>query len=251
MRVSPAPQPAPANTPAVVPSAPLSATDEELLSAIRGGDGNALGQLYDRYGRIAFAVAYRVLEERGAAEDAVQDAFLAVWQRAATFQADRGSVRAWLLTITRNAAVDRRRGRHAWTMTDTPLDDVAFRLTTEAEDTFVAAAAMVDAERVRRALDALPPEQRRVIELAYDGGLTHHEIAARTGVPLGTVKGRMRLGLQRLRQLLGEPPAPPQPSARAGETKRDDQPDRAAPMVPRRQSKLRFGMGWLLVAAVA
>ena len=148
------------------------------------------GQLYHRYGRLAFGVAYRVLEERGAAEDAVQDAFLAVWQRAATYHQERGSVRAWLLTITRNAAVDRRRGRHAWALSDTPLDDVAFRLTTEAEDTFATAAAMVDAERVRRALESLPAEQRRVIELAYDGGLTHHEIAERTGVPLGTVKGQ-------------------------------------------------------------
>jgi DNA-directed RNA polymerase specialized sigma24 family protein len=91
-------------------------TDEDLLVAIRGGDGGALGQLYDRYGRLAFGVAYRVLEERGAAEDAVQDAFLAVWQRAATYHPERGTVRAWLLTITRNAAVDRRRGRHAWAL---------------------------------------------------------------------------------------------------------------------------------------
>jgi RNA polymerase sigma-70 factor (ECF subfamily) len=174
--------------------------------AIRAGDDAALGTLYDRYGRLAFGVAYRVLEERGAAEDAVQDAFLAVWQRATSYHQERGSVRGWLLTIARNAAIDRRRGRHAWALSDTPLDDVAFRLTTEAEDPFATAVAAVDAEQVRQALAALPSEQRQVIELAYDGGLTHHEIADRVGIPLGTVKGRVRLGLQRLRQLLSPPP---------------------------------------------
>ena len=103
---------------------------------------------------MAVGVAYRVLEVRGAAEDAVQDAFLAVWQRAATYRPDRGSVRAWLMAIVRNAAVDRRRGRYAPSLTDAPLEEV---------------------------------------------------IAARTGIPLGTVKGRMRLGLQRLRRLLTQP----------------------------------------------
>ena len=181
-------------------SAPAGDVDDEaLLVGVRDGDADALGRLYDRYGRLALAVAYRVLEERGAAEDAVQDAFLAVWHRAASYRVDRGSVRGWLLAIVRNAAIDRRRGRHGRALQDAPLDAVSHRLATSGEDHFAAASAAIQAERVRAALAVLPPEQRTVIELAYDGGLSHHEIAERIGAPLGTVKGRMRLGLQKLR----------------------------------------------------
>jgi RNA polymerase sigma-70 factor (ECF subfamily) len=188
-------------------------TDETLLAAIGAGDPNALGLLYDRYNRLANTVAYRVLGDHTAAEDTVQDAFLSVWRRAASFDASRGSARGWLLTIVRNAAVDRRRGRHARVLQDAPLDDVAFRLATDDEETFAAVAAAVEATRVRDALALLPSEQREAIEMAYFGGLTHQEIADRTGAALGTVKGRMRLGLHKLRAALADmlpPVAAPQ-----------------------------------------
>jgi RNA polymerase sigma-70 factor (ECF subfamily) len=201
-------------------------SDDQLLAEIARGNAEALGALYDRYARLAIAVAYRVLGEHGAAEDTVQEAFLAVWRRVDSFDGARGTVRSWLLTIVRNGAVDRRRGRHARAFQDATLDDVVFRLATEDEETFNEVAASVEAERVRDALATLPPEQREAIELAYFGGLTHQEIAERTGAPLGTIKGRMRLGLHKLRSNLGDlippdaeapvremAPAPPAPRA--------------------------------------
>jgi RNA polymerase sigma-70 factor (ECF subfamily) len=195
-------------------------TDEMLLAAIGRGDADALGLLYDRYHRLAIAVAYRVLGDPTATEDTVQDAFLSVWRRVDSFDPLRGSARGWLLTIVRNAAVDRRRGRHARALQDAPLDDVTFRLATDGEETFAVVAASVEAERVRGALALLPAEQREAIELAYFGGLTHQEIAERTGAALGTVKGRMRLGLHKLRAALADMlppdiPAPLQPDAEA------------------------------------
>lgn len=177
-------------------------SDDAVLAAIQSGDEVALAELYDRYGRLAFGVAYRILGERGVAEDTVQEAFLAVWRRAGSYRSDRGNPRSWLMAIVHNGAIDRRRGRYKRELTDVQLDDVAFRLETDAEDTFAIVAAGIAAEQVRAALTALPPEQRLTIELAYFGGLTHLEIAERTATPLGTVKSRMRLGLQKLRTAL-------------------------------------------------
>jgi len=177
--------------------------DEELLAAIQRHDDAALAELYDRYGHLAFGLAYRILGERGTAEDIVQEAFLAVWRRSSSFKADRGSARAWLMSIVHNASIDRRRGRHRRELTDVPLDDLAFKLETDAEDTFAVVSERIEAEHVRAALGGLPAEQREVIELAYFGGLTQQEIATRTGTPLGTVKSRMRLGLHKMRTLLG------------------------------------------------
>jgi RNA polymerase sigma-70 factor (ECF subfamily) len=176
--------------------------DEELLRAVQAGDHAALATLYDRHGRPCFAVAYRVLEDGATAEDAVQEAFLAVWRQAGSFRPERGAVRTWLLAIVRNAAVDRRRGRHARPLGDVPLADVDSRLTTGEDDTFELVESSLLQERVRGALTALPAEQRQAIELGFFHGLTHQEIAERTGLPLGTVKGRMRLGLRKLRSLL-------------------------------------------------
>jgi RNA polymerase sigma-70 factor (ECF subfamily) len=174
-------------------------SDVEVIAAIARGDHDALGVLYDRYHRLAMGVAYRVLSDHGASEDVVHDAFLTVWRRGDSFNPGRGNVRSWLLTIVRNAAIDRRRGRHARALQDTPLDDVAFLLATEKEAIFASVAASVEAERVHEALTELPAEQREAIEMAYFRGLTQHEIAAQTGAALGTVKGRMRLGLRKLR----------------------------------------------------
>jgi RNA polymerase sigma factor (sigma-70 family) len=189
-----------------VPASEPGWPDDALLAAVGRRDDRALAALYDRHGQIAFGVAYRVLGERGAAEDAVQEAFLSVWRHADRFQPERGTARAWLLTIVHHAAIDRRRGRHRREQGDVPIDDVAFGLAGGEEDPFATVAAGIEAERVRRALQDLPGEQRRAIELAFFAGLTHQEVAERTGEPLGTIKGRMRLGLRKLRGLL-EPAA--------------------------------------------
>ncbi|MCC6790966.1 MAG: sigma-70 family RNA polymerase sigma factor [Thermomicrobiales bacterium] len=221
----------------------IEPSDEQLLASISRGESDALGVLYDRYARIAIAVAYRVLGEHGVAEDVVQEAFLAVWRRVDSFDATRGNVRSWLLTIVRNGAIDRRRGRHARALQDTALDDVAFRLATGGEETFEIVASSVEAERVREALSALPPEQREAIELAYFGGLTHQEIAQRTGAPLGTIKGRMRLGLHKLRGSL-EDLLPPNESADAGDMPAVEppKPRKAGPLARLAHRRLRLAM---------
>ncbi len=179
-------------------------SDDALLVAIQRRDEAALAELYDRHGRLAFGLAYRILGERGVAEDVVQEAFLAVWRRAGSYHPERGNARSWLMAIVHNAAIDRRRGRYKRELTDVGLDDIAFRLETDAEDTFAIVAQGIAAEEVRAAVATLPAEQRQAIELAYFGGLTHQEIAERTAAPLGTVKSRMRLGLHKLRGMLTE-----------------------------------------------
>ena len=184
-------------------------TDEDVLALVQGRDHGALAELYDRYGRLAFGLAYRILGERGAAEDVVQEAFLAVWRRAGSYQAGRGSARGWLMSIVHHAAIDRRRGRFKREQTDVALDDLAFMLETDAEDTFAAVANGILAAEIRRALRGLPDEQRQAIELAYFGGLTQQEISLRTGTPLGTVKSRLRLGLHKMRGLLQDAVAEP------------------------------------------
>jgi RNA polymerase sigma-70 factor (ECF subfamily) len=174
--------------------------DTELLLAIACGDQPALLALYDRYRGISFGLAYRILQEAGAAEEAVQDAYLRVWHRAATFDTARGRVRPWLLTIVHHCAIDllRRRGRPAPVVVsfDEMIDQHAM------SDTWVEVSQRDEQERVRAAVASLPLAQRRAIELAFFEGLTHREIADRDGLPLGTVKGRMRLGLRRLSSLL-------------------------------------------------
>jgi RNA polymerase sigma-70 factor (ECF subfamily) len=132
----------------------------------------------------------------------VQEAFLNVWRKASGYQLGRGSVRTWLLTIVHNLAIDRRRGRHRREMTDVQIDEVEYSLGTDDEELFSTVTGAIEAEQVRRVLADLPPEQRQPIVLAYFGGLTHQEIAEQTGTPLGTVKSRMRLGLQKLRAAL-------------------------------------------------
>ena len=173
--------------------------DAELLYAITRRDPDALVALYDRYGRLAFGLAYRVLGDPATAEEVVQDAFMRVWQRAESFDAERGSLRAWLLSIVHHRAIDqvRKRGTHP---EDEALDPIAPR--PGVSDVWGDVLATLEAEQVRRAVAELPVEQRQAIELAYFSGLTHHEIAQQTGIPLGTIKSRLRLGLRHLRQLL-------------------------------------------------
>ena len=176
-------------------------TDEELIADLGRGDAEALGLLYDRYRRLAMAVAYRILEDAGAAEDCLQDAFLQVWRNHASYHSERGSVKSWLLTIVRNAAIDRHRGKEGRARQDRPIDEVEYLLG-ENDDPHAQAVEHLQAEQIKAAIEQLPEEQREAITLAFFNGLTHQEIAERTGAPLGTVKGRMRLGLRKMRQQL-------------------------------------------------
>ncbi|HZQ99961.1 MAG TPA: sigma-70 family RNA polymerase sigma factor [Chloroflexota bacterium] len=178
-------------------------TDAALLAAIAGGDQAALGELYDRHAALALGLANQIVRDRGVAEEVVQDAFVAAWRRANTFQPERGEARSWLLSIVHHRAIDRLRGAGArvrleeldLALATEPVDD-------EGADVWRTVANKLDRAAIVAALAALPPEQREAIELAFFGGLTHAEVAERTGQPLGTIKGRMRLGLRRLRNEL-------------------------------------------------
>ena len=174
--------------------------DRELLQAIARQDADALVALFDRYNRLAFGLAYRILGDAFAAEEVVQDAFMSIWRNAASYDLARGTVRTWLLTIVRNRAIDQLRGRFGRSQSDVALDTVAPLLA--ASDLWDDVLVEIQAMDVRAALGALPEEQRVAIELAYFEGLTHVEIAERLGIPLGTVKSRLRLGLQKLHDLL-------------------------------------------------
>ena len=176
--------------------------DGDLLRAVAAGDQAALLALYDRYARLAFALAYRVLGDGPSAEEVVQDAFLQVWRRAGAFDPGRGSnARAWLLTIVRHRAIDLRRRAASRSSRDVALEAVEPVLA--GPDPWDEVLATLERDRVRAAVTDLPAEQRQAIELAYYEGLTQREIAERTGLPLGTVKGRLRLGLQKLAAALG------------------------------------------------
>lgn len=179
--------------------------DAAILRQIADRDPRGVELLYDRYGGIAFALAYRLLGERGSAEDVVQEAFLNVWRQATTYDTRRGTVRTWLLTIVHHRAIDQMRSVRSKMGADTVIDD-AMPLPAK-EDTWTEVVQGLEHERVRQAMATLPPEQRQVVDLAYYGGFTHSEIAQRVGIPLGTVKGRMRLALDKLRDLLHVPDA--------------------------------------------
>jgi RNA polymerase sigma-70 factor (ECF subfamily) len=168
-------------------------------------DPRAIESLYDEYGGVAFAFAYRLLGERGIAEDVVQEAFLNIWRQGVAYDAARGSARTWVLTIVHHRAIDQIRSMRTRNRADTEIKD-AVPLPSD-EDTWATVAQTLERERVRQAMARLPPEQRQVVDLVYYGGFTHQEIADQVGVPLGTVKGRLRLALEKLRGLL-RPPDP-------------------------------------------
>jgi RNA polymerase sigma-70 factor, ECF subfamily len=161
--------------------------------------------LYDRYGGVAFAFAYRLLGEATLAEDVVQEAFLNIWRQGMAYDAARGSAKTWVLTIVHHRAIDQIRSMRTRNRADTEIKD-AVPLPSH-EDTWATVAQTLETERVRQAMARLPPEQRQVIDLVYYGGFTHQEIADHVGVPLGTVKGRLRLALEKLRASL-RPPDP-------------------------------------------
>jgi RNA polymerase sigma-70 factor (ECF subfamily) len=178
--------------------------DNELASRLARGEDEALGLLYDRYGALANGVALRLLHDAHAAEDVVQEAFLQIWRRAGSFDARRGTLRSWLLSIVHNRAIDLHRRRAARPNVSSHYEELELP---DASDTWTEVRLRLRRETLARALACLSAEQRTVIELAFFGGYTHTEIADRLGLPLGTVKGRARLGLQRLRGLLGSPDA--------------------------------------------
>ncbi len=178
-----------------------TASDETLIQGFERNDIPALEEFYDRHHRLALAVAYRVLGDRQMAEDVVQEAFLAVWRQADTFRPDRGGGRLWFLSIVRHRAIDVTRGR-AFARERLSLDEMYFE--PRDPDVWQQVSHRLDRERIREALDDLPAEQRDAITLSYFGGFTHQEISIRMEVPLGTVKGRMRLAMQKLRSLLAD-----------------------------------------------
>jgi len=172
-------------------------TEEELLAAMAAGEADALAELYDLVGRHAYGLAVRIVRDPDLAEDAVQDAFLSAWRSSRTYRTQGGSARSWILMLVHRRAVDlvRREERRA----AAPLDELS--LVGEPDSTPDG----LERARVRAALGALPPRERQALVLAYFGGLTQREVAARLGIPLGTVKTRTFSGLARLREALADP----------------------------------------------
>jgi RNA polymerase sigma-70 factor (ECF subfamily) len=178
--------------------------DEDLMALVQDGEARAFEVIFDRHSSAAFSLAYRMCGRRAMAEDVVQEAFMSLWRSGARYDRRRGSVRNWVLGVVHNRAIDAfRRGlvRDSRNVSD---EGIADRLQAS-EQTDVEVARREEVREVRLALDELPPEQRQVIELAYFGGFTHVQIADMLDLPAGTVKGRMRLGLTKMRMALGDP----------------------------------------------
>lgn len=176
--------------------------DADLVAEIARGDREAFQRFYERYAGRLLAYVRAVGRQREAAEDVVQEVFLAVWRKAASYTRARGDVAGWLYTITRNRLVDRWR-RQGGAIEEGEFDFDALAGSERGAEGTIAALA------VRKALAGLAPEQREALELAYFGGLTYEETAAKLALPLGTLKSRIRAGLARMRQLLGEGAPPP------------------------------------------
>ena len=170
-----------------------SVSDISLISAVRSGDERAMAALYDRYSGVVYSVALRVLADTSAAEDILQEVFIQLWRSPAAFDSSRGNLGAWLAVIARNRAIDNLRKRRS----ETDIEEVVVSIERDLAGDAERNRAM---EKVRRALGAMPPAQRSALEMAYFEGLTHTEIASKTGEPLGTVKTRIRTGLLALRK---------------------------------------------------
>ena len=178
--------------------------DEELMPLVGRRDPEAFEVLYDRHGGVAYSLAYRIVGNRAAAEEVTQEAFISVWRSGARFDAARGSVRSWLLSVVRNRAIDFLRSKAGKAPKLDFDDDSALEQRPAAERTEEEALRRETAGEIQGALGKLPGEQSKVIELAYFGGFSHSEIAEILGLPMGTVKGRMRLGLEKIRGELAE-----------------------------------------------
>jgi RNA polymerase sigma-70 factor, ECF subfamily len=177
--------------------------DEEVMQLVQQGDPRGFELLYDRHGGAAFSLAYRMTGNRTAAEDVAQEAFLSIWRSRLRYQPERGSVRTWVLGIVHNRAIDALRRNLVHERRRTTAEGLEERQEAP-ERTDVEAARREEARHVQSALETLPEEQRRTIELAYFGGFSHSQIAEMLETPIGTVKGRMRLGLEKMRRQLVE-----------------------------------------------
>jgi RNA polymerase sigma-70 factor, ECF subfamily len=177
--------------------------DEDLISLVGGSDAEAFATLYDRHGRAAYSLSYRMMGERQAAEDLVQDAFLKVWRAAASYRTERGSVRTWILSIVHNRGIDQLRSLASRRRTQNKVE--ASAPTSQPSEAFAQTWRNSQREQVREALGTLPEEQLKILELAYFSGYTHVEISEMLDLPLGTVKGRMRLGLKKIRDYFDSP----------------------------------------------
>jgi RNA polymerase sigma-70 factor, ECF subfamily len=176
-------------------SYPLLA-DEDLMPLVEAADAAALAALYDRHGRAAYSLAYRMMGEKLEAEDVVQEAFIKVWRSAGSFRVGRGSVRTWILSIVHNRGIDQIRSRASRRTMQDKVEASAPK--SEPSEAFAETWRNSQREEVREALNTLPQEQLQILELAYFSGYTHVEIAEQLDLPLGTVKGRMRLGLKKI-----------------------------------------------------
>ncbi len=167
------------------------------MPLVETGDAEAFATLYDRHGRMAYSLAYRMMGEKQEAEDVVQEAFIKVWRSAGGYRMGRGSVRTWILSIVHNRGIDQIRSHASRGRMQDKVE--ASAPTSEPSEAFAETWRSSQRDQVREALKTLPQEQLKILELAYFSGYTHVEIAERLDLPLGTVKGRMRLGLQKLR----------------------------------------------------
>jgi RNA polymerase sigma-70 factor, ECF subfamily len=177
--------------------------DEEMMQLVQAGDPRAFELLYDRHAGAAFSLAYRMVGNRVSAEDITQEAFLSIWRSRLRYDPARGSVRTWVLGIVHNRAIDSLRRSVVHDQRRQTMEGVEERFEAR-ERTDLEAARRDEARTVRSALDTLPEDQRRTIELAYFGGFSHSQIAELLNEPIGTVKGRMRLGLDKMRRQLSE-----------------------------------------------
>jgi RNA polymerase sigma-70 factor (ECF subfamily) len=186
------------------PASLRNLADEELMQLVQDeGDARAFAVVFDRHSDAAFSLAYRMCGRRAMAEDVVQDAFLSLWRSASRFDPLRGSVRAWVLRATHNRAIDAFRRTVAKGARDVADEGIAERMVAR-ERTEEEVERREDVRQVRSALEGLPRDQRQVIELAYFGGFSHTQIAEMLDLPAGTVKGRMRLGMTKMRMALDE-----------------------------------------------
>jgi RNA polymerase sigma-70 factor, ECF subfamily len=177
--------------------------DEDLMPLVHDGDARAFEVVFDRHADAAFSLAYRMCGRRAMAQDVVQEAFLSLWRSGARYDRTRGSVRSWVLGVVRNRAIDLFRRETVRAGRDINAEDVVERIPAS-EDVALDTERRQEAHEIRVALRDLPAEQRQVIELAYFGGFTHTQIAEMLELPAGTVKGRMRLGLTKLRVALSD-----------------------------------------------
>jgi RNA polymerase sigma-70 factor, ECF subfamily len=175
--------------------------DEELMELVQTGDPRAFEIVYDRHGGPAFSLAYRMVGSRGVAEDVTQEAFLSIWRSRSRYRRERGSVRTWVLGIVHHRTIDALRRNLVHERRRASAEGIEEREEAE-ERTEVEVVRREEAATVRSALDSLPGEQCRVIELAYFGGFTHTQIADMLDTPVGTVKGRTRLGMDKMRKAL-------------------------------------------------